>query len=126
VSDWFSEAKATFEDRMTSAREVQGMRREEVTRRLGVKVATIAAWEDDRSEPRANRLQMLAGLLNVSLMWLPTGRGEGVPAPDETGPVLSEEARAALTDLRLVRAGIERLSGRIGLAEKRLRRVARG
>ena len=37
--------------------------------------ATIAAWESDRSEPRANRLTMLAGVLGVSPAWLLHGVG---------------------------------------------------
>ena len=45
----------------------------QLARRLGVKLATVRNWEDDRSEPRANRLQMLSGLLNVSFIWLMTG-----------------------------------------------------
>lgn len=48
--------------------------------RLGVKTETIAAWESDRSEPRANRLIMLAGVLGVSPAWLLSGIGDAPAA----------------------------------------------
>ena len=41
-----------------------------IARRLGIKVETVNKWENDLAEPRANKLQMLAGILNVSLTWL--------------------------------------------------------
>lgn len=122
MSDWFSDDSATFGDRLEGAREAAGLRREDLARRLGVKVKTIQAWEDDLSEPRANRLQMLAGLLNVSLMWLLTGRGEGVPEPGAEPP--PEDIEAMMTDLRLMRSEFGRMAERIGRMEKRLRRLA--
>lgn len=122
MSDWFSEERATFGDRMAGAREAAGMTQEELARRLGVKLATVRAWEDDRSEPRANRLQMLAGMLNVSLMWLLTGQGDGIPDPETPSP--DPDLSAALTDLRLMRAEILRLADRVGHLEKRLRKAA--
>ena len=33
---------------------------------LGVKSSTLKSWENDRSEPRVNKLVALAGLLGVS------------------------------------------------------------
>jgi ribosome-binding protein aMBF1 (putative translation factor) len=67
---WYDADTTTFGDRMTGAREAAGLSQAELAKRLGVKVKTIRAWENDRSEPRANRLQMLAGILGVSIMWL--------------------------------------------------------
>ncbi len=81
--DW-SEDVSTFGDRLARAREYASMTQAQLARRLGVKVATIKNWEFDRSEPRANRLQMLSGLLNVSIIWLMTGEGEGGPAMHDT------------------------------------------
>ena len=124
MDDWFSDDKATFGDRLAGAREAAGLSQEDLARRLGVKAKTIHAWEDDLSEPRANRLQMLAGLLNVSLMWLMTGNGDGVAPPEEVPPV-PEDIEALLTDLRLMRAEIGRMGERMGLMEKRLKRWAR-
>ena len=59
---WFSDETATFGDRLAGAREAQGLSQEDLARRLGVRLKTIQAWEDDLSEPRANRLQMMADI----------------------------------------------------------------
>ena len=120
---WFSDASATFGDRLSAAREASGMSRKDLAKRLGVKVSTLARWEEDRSEPRANRLQMLSGMLGVSLRWLLTGAGDGVEPPDAAA--LPEDAGAVLAELRLLRAQADRMAERLGLLEKRLRSVLR-
>ena len=66
----------TLGGRLSRARDASGMSAAQFARRLGVKTATVQAWESDRSEPRANRLSMIAGLLNVSMPWLLHGVGE--------------------------------------------------
>ncbi len=65
----------TMGGRLSRARDSAGLTVAELARRLGVKTSTIQAWESDRSQPRANRLAMLAGVLNVSLSWLLHGIG---------------------------------------------------
>ena len=74
--------------------EAAGMTQIQMARRLGVKKSTIASWENDLSEPRANRLSMMAGMVNVSIMWLLTGEGEGMDAPAE-----AEEGAPELADV---------------------------
>jgi len=119
VEGWFSEEAATFGDRLAAAREAAGMTQKDLAKRVGVKVTTLARWEEDQAEPRANRLQMLSGMLGVSLRWLLTGIGEGVDPPGaETMP---PEASALLAELRALRTQTERTADRIGLLEKRLR-----
>ncbi|ROT96342.1 helix-turn-helix domain-containing protein [Histidinibacterium lentulum] len=121
VEGWYSEEAATFGDRLAAAREAAGMTQKELAKRVGVKVTTLARWEDDQAEPRANRLQMLSGMLGVSLRWLLTGTGEGVEPPGaETMPA---EASAVLAELRALRTQAERTAERMGLLEKRLRAV---
>ncbi|WP_421850835.1 helix-turn-helix domain-containing protein [Oricola sp.] len=71
----------TLGGRLLRARDASGMTAAQFARRLGVKSATVQAWESDRSEPRANRLSMIAGILNVSTPWLLHGVGEA-PADD--------------------------------------------
>ncbi len=115
--DWYSESAATFGDRVAAAREALGMTEEELARRLGVKLKTVQAWEQDTSEPRANKLQMLAGILNVSFRWLLTGEGEGLDAPAEP---LAEDLAGLLTELRQVRAEMARNAESLGKLEKRL------
>ena len=62
--------------RIRIAREHAQMSLEEAARRLGVRADTFAGWEADRELPRANRLVMLAGLLNVTLPFLLEGRAD--------------------------------------------------
>lgn len=120
---YYDDAAATFGDRLAAARERRGLSQALLAQRLGVRTATLAAWEDDRSEPRANHLQMLAGMLNVSMVWLMTGAGEGVAGPDDAAP--DHEAAAALGELREIRMAQARLAERLGRLEKRLQALAR-
>lgn len=69
----------TLGGRLSRARDASGMTAAQFARRLGVKSSTVQAWESDRSEPRANRLSMIAGLLNVGLPWLLHGVGDAPP-----------------------------------------------
>ncbi|MEM8823834.1 MAG: transcriptional regulator, partial [Pseudomonadota bacterium] len=62
----------------------------------------------------ANRVSMLAGLCNVSLMWLMTGEGEG-PAP------ITPDEGDLLADLARARREAARLADRLGVLETRLR-----
>ena len=88
--DWYGPDTATFGDRLAAARDATNMTQWQLAKRLGIKVATLKAWEGDLSEPRANRLSMLAGLLNVSITWLINGEGEGVDSPEETLEISQE------------------------------------
>lgn len=122
--DWYGAETATLGDRITAAREAAGMTQAELARRMGVRLPTVAAWEDDQAEPRANRLQMLAGLLGVSLRWLLTGEGDGLGAPVED-PRLQADARALLTEMRGVQGEMVQLAERLGRLEKRVRALVR-
>ena len=88
--DWYGPETATFGDRLSAAIEKSGMTQKLVAKRLGIKVATLKSWEQDISEPRANRLSMLAGLLGVSIMWLLHGEGDGVEHSDNETQVTPE------------------------------------
>ena len=118
--DWYGPDAATFGDRVAAAREQAGMSQNELAKRLGVRPATLRAWEDDLSEPRANRLSILAGLLNVSMMWLINGEGEGLAGPVDTSP-MTDETRNILTELRDLRADMLMRAEQVGRLEKRLR-----
>ncbi len=122
---WYDAEATTFGDRMTGAREASGLSQTELARRLGVKVKTIRAWENDRSEPRANRLQMLAGMLGVSIMWLLNGEGDGLEGP-ETPVEMSDDMTAILKDLRSLKVEQARLAERAARLEKRLRLAVSG
>lgn len=124
AGDWYSGEVATFGDRLAGAREAAGMSAEDLARRLGVRVATLRQWEEDLSDPRANRLQMLAGMLNVSLRWLLTGEGDGLDGPATPG-TLTPTAQSTLADLARMRAQLLALSQEMGQMEKRLRTMLR-
>jgi transcriptional regulator with XRE-family HTH domain len=119
-SDWYSDDAATFGDRLTAAREAADLTVEGLATRLGVKVSTLAGWEQDLKEPRANRLQMLAGMLSVSLTWLLTGQGDGLPPPGDDA-VADMDARAVLAELRDLRLSMAASADRLARLEKRLR-----
>lgn len=117
-TDWCSEAASTYGDRITWAREAAGMTPPDIARRLGVRLTTVQAWEADRAEPRANRLQMMAGMLNVSIRWLLTGQGDGLDAPP--GDDVPSDGRALLAEMAALRQQITSLSATAGQLEQRL------
>ncbi len=80
-ASYYSDAHSTLGDRIAAARQKASLTQAGLAARLGVGAKIVSAWENDRSEPRANRLSMLSGLLGVSVAWLLTGRGEGVDPP---------------------------------------------
>lgn len=65
----------TLGERICKARDASGLSTAQLARRLGIKTSTMQSWESDRSEPRSNKLVLLAGVLNVSPTWLLVGRG---------------------------------------------------
>ncbi|MFE3837490.1 helix-turn-helix domain-containing protein [Pseudogemmobacter sonorensis] len=121
---------ATFGDRLAGAREAAGLTQEELARRLGVRLSTLQAWEDDMAEPRGNRLWMLAGLLDISPGWLLTAEGEGPDAPgdapgDGGDADLRPAAIEALAELSRLHLRADGLAQEIARVEKRLRLVLR-
>ncbi|UWQ02585.1 helix-turn-helix domain-containing protein [Aliiroseovarius crassostreae] len=124
-SGWYSEDEATFGDRLAGAREAEAMSQAELARRLGVKVATLRNWENDLSEPRANKLNMASGVLNVSLRWLLTGEGEGVNLPEDE-PDHTPEIRGILREIRDLRTQMNSSAERLARLEKTLRKRFEG
>ena len=121
---WFDADASTFGDRVTGAREAAGMSQKSLSKRLGIKLSTLQSWENDMSEPRANKLQMLAGVLNVSLTWLLEGIGDGVNAPDGGASVTNNDIRDILAEIRELKARANKTANRLGALEKRLSAVA--
>jgi transcriptional regulator with XRE-family HTH domain len=119
--NWYAPEIATFGDRMTAAREAAGMTQEALAKRLGVKKSTLRNWENDVAEPRANRLSMLAGLLNVSMMWLINGEGEGIDGPDvETVP---SDLTDIILEIREMKSELHYKAEQLARLEKRLRKL---
>jgi HTH-type transcriptional regulator, cell division transcriptional repressor len=109
----------TMGGRMLRARDAAGLTIQQLAARLGVKASTVQAWENDRSQPRANRLQMVAGLLNVSLSWLLYGAGTG-PSEGERNQLL-ESMSLQLDRLKRLQDESQRLAARL---EQDMRRFA--
>ena len=61
-----SEKQMTLGGRIFASRQNAGISLHMAASLLGVKHATLKSWENDRSEPRVNKLVALAGLLGVS------------------------------------------------------------
>ena len=116
---YFGDDAATFGDRVAAAREELGLTQSQLANRLGVRLSTVEKWESDRSEPRANKLQMLAGVLNVSIIWLLTGAGVGgvEASHDDSTPPEAE----LLSELRDIRLAQTQLIERIARVERKLR-----
>ena len=118
--DWYGPDKATFGDRLVAAREKSNLSQQDLAERRGVKNSTIKSWENDNSEPRANRLSMLAGLLNVSIKWLISAEGSGVEETEksyETPDYLQE----ALKELMALKVNLLKNVDRINIIENKLR-----
>ena len=120
AEDWFGPDTATFGDRLAAARDHAGMTQKQLSKRLGVKLSTLSDWEQDVSEPRANRLSMMAGLLNVSITWLLNGEGEGLDGPPEDGE-LPTDVNDLLIEIRDMKAHIRQTADNLGRLEKKLR-----
>jgi transcriptional regulator with XRE-family HTH domain len=121
ADDWYGPDAATFGDRLAAARDNAKMTQAQMARRLGIKASTLKAWEQDLSEPRANHLSIMAGVLNVSMMWLMNGEGEGLDAPNADGPVSEVDLGELLRDMRDLRVTISQSAEQLGRLEKRLR-----
>ncbi|WP_417418685.1 helix-turn-helix domain-containing protein [Hoeflea sp.] len=71
----------TLGGRITRARDLASLTLEDAASHIGVTDETLAEWESDRSEPRANKIMTLAGVLGVSPAWLISGAGDAPQAP---------------------------------------------
>ena len=109
-----NEEDTTLGGRISMARETSGLSVGQVVKRLGVKATTYEAWEADRSEPRANKLVALAGILNISPPYLLSGLGK---QPSKVG--LPERKIRQLT------AQIEQLEQNLKIATASLRQIKR-
>ena len=123
VNEYFANESSTFGDRIIAAREAVGLSQSELARKLGVQLKTVKKWEEDLADPRANKLQMIAGLLNVSITWLLMGHGTGLEGPLTVND-LSADMNEILVELRHTKSEFSRLTQQLDSLEKRLRRVS--
>jgi transcriptional regulator with XRE-family HTH domain len=104
----------TLGGRISMARESSGLSVGQIVKRLGVKATTYKAWEADRSEPRANKLVALAGILNISPPYLLSGLGK-------------QPSKLGLPDRQILQlnAQIEQLEQNLKTATTCLRQIKR-
>lgn len=83
-TEHYTETVATFGGRLEAARKTKGLTQEGLAEKIGVAVSAVEAWESDTESPRANRIQMLAGLLNVSIVWMICGESDGTSRVEDS------------------------------------------
>lgn len=110
-----------FGARLAESRKRAGYSAAELSRLLGVNAHTVSAWEKGQSEPRSNRLLMLAGVLGVSAGWLIEGDG-GTLSAEARRPGEIAELRLRLENARRM---VENASELLGSAEDALEALER-
>jgi len=101
----------TMGGRLSRARDAAGLTVKDLAWRLGVKIATVNAWERDRSQAATHRLNMLSGLLDVSISWMLHGVGTAPVDPVER--ITAEKVSGQLEKLKTLHAETGELIGRI-------------
>lgn len=110
--------KTTLGDRIEAARSAKHMSKAELAERLGVKKSTIRKWENDQSEPRSNRLYMMAGILDCNVMWLLNGEGD-VPEQGKSSPQF-DNIEDIKSELNVLLRSAEDLTAQIKALEAKL------
>ena len=104
---------------LEAARLAKGLTVDGLASKLGVDVSRVEAWESDADAPRANRIQLLAGLLNVSIVWLISGESDGTSRVADTyeRPLGVNDTLGEISQLKAT------LSGALDKLEKLERRL---
>ncbi|PLS23379.1 hypothetical protein C0U40_04430 [Amylibacter cionae] len=107
LAETFEATSASFGGRLQAAREAKGLTVQGLSEKLGVQPETIEQWESDEDSPRSNRISMLAGLLNVSIIWLITGESNGTSNIEDSydRPVAINDALGEIAQLKETLAG---------------------
>ncbi len=100
----------TFGGRFSRALDASGLTAKDLAWRLGVQLATVRAWERDRSVPGSHHLSRTAGLLGVSLSWLLHGIGLG---PSESDGDMDTAIEARFEKLKLLHIETGQLIGEL-------------
>jgi len=112
---------STLGSRIEQARDAKQLTERQLARRVSVKLETLANWERDRSEPRAEKLMKLAGILQVPMVWLMTGDTpeayEKPVNPSQTSEI-SQKLDRALSLQRELASLLNDLSGDVDRLEK--------
>jgi len=103
--------------RITQARQAKNYSLNKLATALGVHADTLADWEHNRTEPRAQKLMLLAGVLNVNMAWLLEGSDEF--APDPASP--AAQRAAVKGEIAEIRRSLNGLADRLEALEGRMR-----
>ena len=122
-NDYFDDTVATFGDRIEAARRAEGLSVSMLANRLGVSKKAVNNWENDEVSPRANRVQMIAGVLNVSLVWLISGQSNGSDNVEQTYD-RPEAVNEVLSEIKTLKQTLEHTLARIGELETRLEKTS--
>ena len=114
-------AESTLASRITEARETKGLTPGQTANRVGVKLKTYRNWENGTTEPRANRLQMLAGVLGVPLLWLIQGAEEHDPVLDQASKL--DQLESKLERLNSLQREAAQLASELSVELARIRHV---
>ena len=112
----------TLGGRLFQARDAAGLTVSQVINRLGVRKVTYLAWEADRSEPRANKLVALAGILNVSPTYLLSGLGRASPQPAKQQQI-TEGLRLEIEQLEQTLKAASKMLARVKSQAKKLNKL---
>lgn len=105
----------TLGARIVEARRAADLTSSELARRMGIRHATLKAWEQGRSGPRTNRLVTLAGILGVSPGWLLAGQGAAPTLASK-----SEEITALQANLEHLRGLRQSMDEQVAVLEQRV------
>ncbi len=107
--------------RIAEARVAVGLTIEQAALRAAIAKSTLKSWESDRAAPRPNKLQLLAGVLGVSMTWLLTGQDKYdtiSDAPNRLGKLEVKVAR-----LGALQREVTELSNEIARDLENMRRI---
>lgn len=103
--------ESTPGSRIKLTRNRLGLSLQDLADRVGVTRKSLENWENDRSEPRGVKVMKLAGVLQVSMIWLLTGESppssDREPAVLETARIMQKLDRAAALQRELAALLIE-------------------
>ena len=117
--------KDTLGGRIEQARVARGYSITQLAQRLAITTVTLKKWEADKSNPRANKLFMLAGVLGTALQWLLEG-GEGGPEINDQTPsmglVSQKIQRMQALQMRVSALAIE-IEGDVARVQREIERL---
>ena len=114
------EEEMTLGGRISSSRQNAGMSLHMAASLLGVRPATLKSWENDRSQPRINKLVALSGIVGVSPTFFIAEEGnDGIAVSavrgrkDKLVDLLKQEIAAAKQEQRELAQRIKKMDSLI-------------